>query len=292
MREFRINHTLAISPVTLHAMGFIIGPLCTSALSGVFGRQYIYKISLFLHLIFNVGAGLAQNFPTVALCRAFSGLVSSPSATVFSGILDDLWKVSEDKLAVPIFVLCGICGAAAAEIGPVIGEAIVAAYGWRSSFWLIAILVGICFGAMLMTPETLEAEIQRKALRLPRPKCSDVVDSACVRPVHMLFVEPIIFPTAAIVSLSQMVLFVLYTSYPVVLQRVYHFTPYQVGFSFLPLLLGSLMAGPMLMILDKRNHRLPGETPERTLLGAKIAAIALPTSLFWYGINLTSFRIS
>lgn len=282
MIEFRVGQTLAILPVTLYALGFAVGPMCTSALSEEFGRQHIYKISLFLHLAFTVGGGLAQDFRTVAFCRAISGLVGSPSVSVFAGVLNDLWQMPEDRLGVPLFVLYGLGGAAAPEIGPVIGEAVVAAYGWRSSFWLTAILVGTCFVAMMFVPETFEPEILRKKLRLPRRNLREVLAPAFLRPIHLLQVEPIIPPTTAIVTMSQIVIFILYASFPVVLERNYQFSPYQVGLAFLPMLVGTLLSAPVLSMVDRRKRRLNRSVPEDNLPGAMLAALLLPISLLWW----------
>ncbi|KAJ5917523.1 MFS general substrate transporter [Penicillium verhagenii] len=281
MVEFHVGQTLALSPVTFYAMGFTIGPMCTAALSEEFGRQYIYKVSLLLHLVLTVIAGAARNFYTIALCRALAGLVGSPAVSVFAGVLNDLWEMPEDRLAVPLFVLYGLGGAIAPEIGPVVGEAIVASSGWRWTFWLTAILVGACFLAMLFVPETFEPEIKRKALNLPREGWLEALTASFKRPMHMLLVEPIIFPTAAIVTVSQVVIFILYAGYPVVLERVYGFTSYQVGLAFLPLLVGSLLAAPVLSWVDRHKRALASPAPEDNLPGAMLAAILLPISLFW-----------
>ncbi|KAJ5369957.1 MFS general substrate transporter [Penicillium cataractarum] len=281
MVEFKVGRTLAISPLTFYAMGFIFGPMFTSALSEEFGRQWIYKISLFLHLVLTVVAGSAKNFTTIAVCRAMSGLVGSPSVTVFAGVLNDMWKMPEDKFAVPLFMLYGLGGAVAPELGPAIGESIVASHGWRSTFWLTAFLVGICLVPMMFVPETFEPEIKRKTLNLPRDHWRKVFVAAFARPIRMLMVERIIFPTAFVVTMSQVVLFILYAGYPIVLQRTYQFSSYQAGLAFLPLFAGSLLAAPVLSFLDRRKRALDNPTPEDSLSGAFLAALLLPASLFW-----------
>ncbi|KAJ5751541.1 MFS general substrate transporter [Penicillium nucicola] len=281
MAEFQVGRTLAILPVTLYALGFAIGPMCTSALSEEFGRQYVYKISLLLHFAFTLWGGFARNFCTIAVCRAISGLVGSPSVSVFAGVLNDLWQMPEDRLGVPLFVLYGLGGAAAPEIGPVIGEAVVAVYGWRSSFWLTAILVGACILGMICVPETFEPEILRKKLKLPRRDPRKALAPAFLRPIHLLWAEPIVLPTAAIVTMSQIVIFILYAGYPVILERTYQFSPYQVGLAFLPILVGTLLAAPVLSMVDRRKRRLNRSVPEDNLPGAMLAAILLPISLLW-----------
>ena len=282
MREFRIGETLAISPITFYAIGFVIGPMCTSALSEEFGRQYIYKVSLFLHMVFTIVGGSAQNFRTLAVARGICGIVGSPCVTVFSGLLNDMWKMPEDKLGGVLFAIYGIMGAIATEVGPIAGEAIVEDRGWRWTFWLTAMLVGACFMAMLSVPETYGPEIRRKMLKLPRRNLWNCLVPAFARPIHMLLVEPIIFPTAAIVTMGQVVVFVFYASYPLVLTRVYQFTPYEAGLAFIPLVIGSLLALPIISVVMKRREKSSNPQPEDSLPAGSIAGILLPISLFWY----------
>jgi MFS family permease len=279
MAEFNVGKTLAISPVTFYAIGFTIGPMCTSALSEEFGRQYIYKVSLFLHLLFTLLGGAARDFRTIAVSRALAGIVGSPSVTVFAGVLNDLWKMPEDKAAVPIFLLYGLGGAMAPEIGPIVGESIVALHGWRWSFWLTAMLVGACFVIMVLVPETFEKEIRRKTDGQPRQDLFKIVRAACVRPIEMLFVDPIIFPTMAIVTMSQVVVFILYDAFPVVLMRVYQFTPYQTGLAFLSLFVGTLLAAPVLAFFEGRKRKLAQSVPEDSLSTAKFAGIEMVVAL-------------
>jgi MFS family permease len=283
MEEFHVGLTLAISPITFYAMGFVIGPLLTSALSEEFGRQYIYKSSLILLLMFTIVGGSAKTFRTLAVARAISGVVASPCVSIFAGVMIDVWKVSEEKTGASLFALYAIAGVVATEIGPISGEAIVADRGWRWSFWLTAMLIGICLLAILFIPETYEPEIRRQALKLPRKGLGQSLKTAIVRPIHMALVEPILLPMAGITTISQVVLFIFYAAYPLILQRAYAFTNFSVGLSFLPLLIGSLLALPILSIQEKRREKAKERVPEQVLPAGVLAAILMPASLFWYG---------
>lgn len=288
MIEFHVGQTLAIMPVTLYAIGFVIGPICTSALSEEFGRQYIYKISMFLHIIFTIVGGSAQNFRTLAVARGICGIVGSPCVTVFAGVLNDMWRMPEDKLGGILFAVYGIMGAIASEVGPIAGEAIVTVRDWRWTFWLTAMLVGVCFLAMMTVPETYKPEIQRmRSKRMNKPveargKFFRSLGTAVVLPARLLMAEPIIFPTAAIVTMGQVVVFVFYASYPLILRQEYQFTYYEVGLSFIPLVIGSLFAMPIISVVLKRREKSANPQPEDTLPAATIAGILLPISLFWY----------
>ncbi|KAJ6064813.1 MFS general substrate transporter [Penicillium canescens] len=277
--EFQIGSTLAISPVTLYAMGFTIGPLLSSALSEEFGRQWAIKCSLLLHLVFTILGATARNFRTLAVARALSGILGSPLVTIFVGVLNDIWKMPEDRLAVPVFLLYGLGGIAAPTVGPIIGQPVVEAGGWRWSFWLIAILISVCFLAVLPIAETYEPEVRRKALNLPRRDWRKLIGPAVLQPLDMLWKERIIFPTTSVTIAGQVVLFVLYESFPIMLNEVYGFSPYQTGLAFLAQLAAGFVAFPLLAFIE-RKRQATVEDPEFILVGGKLAGAAMWGSLF------------
>ncbi|KAJ5751536.1 MFS general substrate transporter [Penicillium nucicola] len=277
--EFHVGSTLAISPVTLYAIGFTIGPLLSSALSEEFGRQWALKGSLLLHLVFTIVGATASNFRTMAVSRALCGILGSPLVTILVGVLNDIWKLPEDRLAVPIFFLYGLGGIAAPTVGPIIGESIVGFGGWRWTFWLITALDAVCFLAALTIGETYEPEVRRKALGLPRCKWRKVLGPALRRPFHMLWVEPIIFPTTSITVAGQVVLFVLYAAFPIMLKEVYGFSSYQTGLAFLPQLVAGVLAFLLLAFIEERRRATVEDEPEFILVGGKLAGTAMWTSL-------------
>ncbi|KAJ9480898.1 hypothetical protein VN97_g12622 [Penicillium thymicola] len=277
--EFQIGSTLAISPVALYAMGFTIGPLLSSALSEEFGRKWAIKCSLLLHLIFTIVGATAPSFRTLAVARALSGILGSPLVTIFVGVLNDLWKMPEDRLAVPVFLLYGLGGITAPTVGPIIGQSVVENGGWRWTFWLIAILVGLCLFAVIPIKETYEPVVRRKALNLPRRDWHKVVGPAFLRPLHMLWVERIIWPTTSITVAGQVVLFVLYAAFPIMLDEVYGFTPYQTGLAFLAQLAAGVVAFPLLGFIERKGRASVEKDPEFILVGGKLAGTAMWTSL-------------
>ncbi|KAJ6041346.1 MFS general substrate transporter [Penicillium canescens] len=258
--EFQIGSTLAISPVTLYAMGFTIGPLLSSALSEEFGRQWAIKCSLLLYLVFTIVCTTASNFRTLAVAGAISGIFGSPLVTIFVGVLNDFWKMPEDRLAVPIFpYFCSL------DL-----ESVVDAGGWRWTFRLIAVLASVCFLAALPIAETYEPEVRRKAIGSPRHDWRKVVGPALLRPLHMLWVEPIIFPTTSITVAGQLVLFVFYAAFPIMLNEVYGFSPYQTGLAFLAQLAAGFVAFPVMGFVEKKDKadKAPWKKTRNTFLSA------------------------
>ena len=58
------------------------GPVIGAPISETLGRKYVYLISMPLFLLFTMGAGLAENFGTLLVCRFFSALLGAPVVAV------------------------------------------------------------------------------------------------------------------------------------------------------------------------------------------------------------------
>ena len=260
-----------------------------SALSEIFGRQYVYKCAMILCLAFTIAGGTAAQFRTIAVARAFAGFLGSPAVTVLLALTFDIYAPG-DKLGELCKVLNGIGLIWATELGPLAGIIVVEDRDWRWSFYLTAILLGFSLLIMLPTRETFLPEVVRKRTKRPRGNLGQALKTAFWRPLHMLLVEPIMLPTSLFLAWCQVILFVFYVAYPYVLVKVYSFSPYHVGLSFLPLFVGTTLAVPILGIIDKQVYqkevakaRVNGERPrpETRLFPTKLGAVFIPVALFW-----------
>jgi len=106
----------------------------------------------------------------------------------------------------------------------------------------------------------------------------------------MILVEPIIFPTGLVLAITQSVVFAYYVGYALLFERVYDFTQFNVGMAFGPLIVGTLLAGPVVALFDRLTYQKAraealrtGATvaPEKRLYPAMLGSITLPVSLFW-----------
>jgi hypothetical protein len=79
-------------------------------------------------------------------------------------------------------------------------------------------------------------------------------------------------------------------AYTLLFRDVYHFTNYQCGLAFAPLLVGSVVAMPIVLVLDKVTYQKAAliakqsggkVAPEKRLYPVMLSAILLPISLFW-----------
>jgi hypothetical protein len=129
------------------------------------------------------------------------------------------------------------------------------------------------------------------------------------RPLMMLITEPIVAFFSLYVAVDFGILFTFFASFPLVYSRVYHFNAGQVGLTFLPILVGCLIATVTCLLCDSILYKkqlanvnateLSGGSsdsegmaspppkkhvePEHRLYAAMIGSFGIPIGLFWFG---------
>lgn len=86
MREYDITRTVALLPVTLYTVGFIIGPLICSPFSELFGRRLIYWTNFPMLVGFNAIAAASDKFAVLVVFRFLAGAGGSGVLAVGGGI--------------------------------------------------------------------------------------------------------------------------------------------------------------------------------------------------------------
>ena len=78
-RSFDCSKTVATLGVTTFLIGFATGPLLFAPLSEIWGRSFVFRITLFLFFCFNLGCALAPNITALLVFRFLSGFFGSPT---------------------------------------------------------------------------------------------------------------------------------------------------------------------------------------------------------------------
>ncbi|QSZ35752.1 hypothetical protein DSL72_006874 [Monilinia vaccinii-corymbosi] len=296
MESFGTSKTLAAFPISCYSGGLGIGALFSTAFSEVFGRRIVYRVTAPLALTFTILGGCATNFATVAIARVLAGLFASPCLTVGGGIISDVWNISLEKtgtIFAALFVLLVIAGT---QTGPMVSAAIITNHSWRWEFWVSAMLFGVSTIIAYLLPETYQPQIVRRraeakmGLVTTRATLARLVLTSLGRPLHMLLIEPTVFPTGLAMAITQSVVFSYFVSYAALFQDIYHQSSYEVGMAFFPLIIGSVTAIPAIALFDllfyrkSRNEAIVTGTkvaPEKRLYPAMLGSVTLPVSLFW-----------
>lgn len=110
---FDVSMTTAISAFSLYLFGIFFAPIYTPHLAERFGRSILYLISIFCCALFHLGAGLSQNFTSLAICRFFAGLFAGPSLVLIEGTFADTWSAETTNVYYSFLGIASYFGAAA-----------------------------------------------------------------------------------------------------------------------------------------------------------------------------------
>jgi MFS family permease len=302
MKYFNVSQEAAIVPLTVYVLGLGFGPMLSAPLSETFGRRAVYLSIFAPSLLFTLGAGLAQNFTTLVVCRFFAGMLGSGCLAVGAGTNSDVFAPISRAASSSIFLLAPFLGPA---LGPPVGGFAAQAKGWRWTQWPILFIGAVTILVSLPSHETYKKIIlQHRAKRLnitppPNPlppgfaRIKFLLLVTILRPVRMLFTEPIVAFLSVYTAFNFSVLFGFFDAFPIVFGGVYHWNTGETGLSFLGIGIGCVLATGLFILIDRLNYRkktlrrraagdMSHLPPEDRLVAAIVGSFLLPLSLFWF----------
>ncbi|BFZ64023.1 hypothetical protein YB2330_005161 [Saitoella coloradoensis] len=278
--------------LSLYVLGFALGPMVLAPLSEYYGRNPVYITTWTLFTIFQIPLALAQNTPTVLICRFLQGTFGSAPLTNTGGTVSDVFARDECGYAMAIY---GLSSAAGPPFALVISGWIVLQMGWRWLFWVYLIVFGGIGIIMLLTlPETRHDIIlarRAKKLGMYHPhqdrKLRDLFGVTLTRPVRFLFTEPITFFSAIYNGFLFGVVFLFNEALPIVFADGHGFNVGEWGLTFLGFVLGSLVAALCYPIQERHYLRKVKEAggksvPEERIWSSLLGTFLLPFGLFWF----------
>ncbi|KAI8626299.1 major facilitator superfamily domain-containing protein [Xylariaceae sp. FL1651] len=299
--DFRITDPIIEAfTVNIYLLGFGIGPVFLAPLSELYGRLVIYHFCNTLYLAFTIGCTFSTNTTMFLIFRLFAGLVASGPLSIGGGTIADITPQEERGKAVAIFSAGPLLGPV---IGPIIGGFVTQAVGWRWTFRIILILAGLLAAATILFMRETNATVllQRKTERLVRetgnskltPKGAtsetprQIIIKAIVRPVKMLIFSPIVLLLSLYGGTLFGIIFLLFTTFPVVFEETYGFNTGIAGLAYLGLGLGFVCGLALFALLSDKllNQKKDGTVaqPEQRLILMKWLAPIAPLGCFLYG---------
>lgn len=276
--------------------------MISAPLSETHGRRTVYLVTFPPFLLFTLGAGLAQNFATLLICRLLAGTIGSACLAVGAGTSTDMYKPLTRATASAIFLLAPFLGPA---LGPPVGGFATQGKGWRWTQWPILFIGLAAFLFSLPQSETYKKIIlQHRARRLgieppvnpipagfPRIKFLLLVTLG--RPMRMLVTEPIVAFFSIYTAFNFSVLFGFFAAFPYVFQGLYDFNLGEGGLSFLGIGVGCVLATLLFILVDRLTYRkrtlvaqakgnMTPLSPEHRLYAAMVGSFLLPLGLFWF----------
>ncbi|GAP84661.1 putative MFS multidrug resistance transporter [Rosellinia necatrix] len=151
--DLHVSATVVNLSVAVYMLSMSVFPLWWSSFSETLGRRSIYLVSFALNAAFTVGSGLSRNIAQLIILRLLAGGAAASVQAVGAGTIADVWETRERGRAMGIFYLGPLAGPL---LAPVIGGALTAAFGWRSTMYFLAVYGAVIFVLVLFgVPETL-----------------------------------------------------------------------------------------------------------------------------------------
>jgi multidrug resistance protein len=301
MTAFKCTRTVALLPLTVYVLGLAFGPILSAPMSEMFGRQIVYLTTPPLFMLFTLGAGFSNSLASLIVCRFFAGFFGSPALAVGAGTQADIFLPRFRAKSTSIFILAPFFGPA---IGPVIGGFAAQYKGWRWTQWCLLFLAVPIYLLLLPMQETykkiiLKRRAQKRGIAKPGngPPILGMVmlvlTITLLRPIHMLYTEPIALLLSLYSAYTFGILFAFFAAFPYIFSAPpYLFTTSQTGLTFISIGIGVILGSTTALIMDwkvyQKRHTeamARGEThvpPEQRLWAAMIGSIGMPVGLFWF----------
>ncbi|KAJ5663448.1 Polyamine transporter 4 [Penicillium longicatenatum] len=306
--EFHVSATISLLPLSAYSLGLAFGPMISSPLSEAFGRRFVYLATLPLCDIFILATGFSRGIVSLTICRFFAGFFAAPGVSVAAAVISDF--TAPEKRLVPLAGYYAMPWLGSA-IGPLIGDFIVQAKGWRWTAWIILFMAAAFHPPVLFLRESYKATIlQRRGKRRGSEKSGEISDgedvrlmqtlrkfitSTIVRPLHMLMTEPLVGFICLYTGFQFALLYTFIVASPWVFKTIYGFSMSAQGLSFLGMVGGCMVAPFILIALDyflriRNKLRSSSESfsPENKLRNALYGSFILPIALFWFGWSAKS----
>lgn len=184
-------------------------------------------------------------------------------------------------------------------LGYIAGAYIIAGQNndWRWSAWIVLIVGAPLFVLAFFLSETSKQHIlerrHRNSGKYTRSNANATelflkeLRTAVVRPLHMMFTEPIVAYVSIYTGFTFAMIFSFFGSYSYVFAVVYHFNAREVGLAFIGILPGLLLAIAVFGAFDKtiyakaRDAANVKPAPEHRLYAAMLGSLLMPIGLFW-----------
>lgn len=114
MRDLSISEEVAILPFSFYTLGLAFGPMLSAPCSETWGRRALYLWSIPIFALFTLGAGFSRNIAALTICRFLAGVFASPSLSIGSATISDVWQPAKRSTPMALYV-------ATPYLGPFLG---------------------------------------------------------------------------------------------------------------------------------------------------------------------------
>ncbi|KAK1528121.1 major facilitator superfamily transporter [Colletotrichum paranaense] len=309
--EFGNSRLVSTIGLSVFVLGISLGPMFLSPLSEFYGRRPIYLVSWSMYVIWIIPSAVAKNIATMIVARFFDGLSGSAFLAVSGGTVSDLFARHELQAPMLMYSLAPFIGPC---IGPLIGGFVNYNAHWRWTYyvmiiWAFALLVAI----VVFVPETYHPIVLRTKARKIRKETGDerwkapvenmtksvikTIGISLMRPFQLIAFEPMVLSLDIFSAILLGILYLFFGAFPLVFTTIHGFNLWQVGLTFLGILVGMFLAAAtdplwhrirsrLMADLEKETGVEGASEPEFRLPPVILGAFLCPIGIFWFGWSL------
>ncbi|TFY76054.1 hypothetical protein EWM64_g7958 [Hericium alpestre] len=307
---FGVSRVVSVLGVSLFVQGLGVGPLVVGPLSEVYGRQIIYKISLFLSFALTWPVAFAPNI----VFRFLSGLFASSYFCVTGGSMSDMFNDAEVATPMAFNTIAPFFGP---ELQPIYSGFINQNTNWRWTYYTLLIWMFVqLVVTFLLTEETyipiiLKHKAQKYVTTSLEWKSSDsyvrlrkatgdpnyyapierenkdllrAIRISCSRPFQVVFFDRMVLLLNLWNSVLLGIVYLTFQAFPIIFDK-HGFNLQMTGLTFTGILSGiaiGMCTQPYINWKFRKDEQKYGELPiEYRLWTGQVGGVIVPISLFW-----------
>ncbi|KAL8828725.1 MAG: hypothetical protein Q9170_006475 [Blastenia crenularia] len=322
MEVWNVGRTAIYVGITTFTTGFATAPMILAPFSEINGRKPVFIATGALFVICQLCCALTHSYPGMLVARFFTGVGGSTFSTMVGGVVSDIYDTDDRNKPMALFAGAALFGTG---LGPLCSGLIAQHLLWRWVFYIqvitsgiLIVLVAVFFretrGNVLLSKRArllndwydarekvgligfdmshsgvLKSESQRIRWKVKadeeRETLTKMIGISVYRPFHLLTTEPVVFFFSLWVAFSWAVLYLTFSSVPLVFGTNHHFNIEQNGAVFASMCIGAILSTILSIYQEKIaiHYGKLSTTPESRLYFSCIESALMPIGLFWFG---------
>ncbi|KAI4223231.1 MAG: hypothetical protein L6R36_005574 [Xanthoria steineri] len=288
MEAWHVSQTAIYVGITTFTTGFATAPMILAPFSEINGRKPVFIATGTLFVICQLCCAVTRSHPGMLVARFFAGVGGSTFSTMVGGVVSDVYQSEDRNKPMALFAGAALMGTG---LGPLCSGFIAQHLLWRWVFYIqvmtsgfLILLVAVFFketrGSVLLSRRArllnnwyeareqigltgfempVEDGTKRESQRIrwkvkadeERETLAKMIGISVYRPFHLLTTEPVVFFFSLWVAFSWAVLYLTFTSIPLVFGTNHHFNIQQRFGVFASMVVGALLSTVLSIYQEK-----------------------------------------
>ena len=321
-RYWGVSQVAILVGITTFTTGFAIAPMVLAPFSELNGRKPVFVVTGVLFVVCQLCCAVTRSYPGMLIARFFAGVGGSTFSTMVGGVVADIYHTQDRNTPMALFSGAALFGTG---LGPLCSGFIAQHVSWRWVFYVqvmscgfLILLVMVFFketrGSVLLSRraatlnkwyearekaglvgfevavgESGKKQSQRVRWKVKsdeeRESLAKMIGISIYRPFHLLLTEPVVFFFSLWIAFSWSVLYLTFSSIPLVFSTNHDFNTQQSGAVFAAMCVGAMLSTILSIYQEKiaRHYGKMSTTAEGRLYFSCVESVLMPIGLFWFG---------